>query len=74
MSSSSVPPTQLTQEKIENFFYKVMAELRDENIPILNNFYEIFANIKFEDELVKLDDNEEEEEEEFNIIDDENNK
>lgn len=46
--SSSQP---LTQEKIEFFFYKIMQELRDNNIPILDDFYENFANIKFKDEL-----------------------
>lgn len=64
MSSSNDP---LTQEKIEDFFYKIMSELRDENIPILNDFYENFAGIKFKDELVKPKDDEDEN---FEFIDD----
>lgn len=48
----STKPNVLTQEKIENFFYKVIEELRNDNIPILNNFCENFANIKYEKDII----------------------
>lgn len=41
----------LTQEKIEEFFYIIMEELRKENIPILNDFKEIFDNIEYASDL-----------------------
>ena len=41
----------ITQEQIEFFFYDLIKELRDNNIPILNNFCEKFADYKYEDEL-----------------------
>lgn len=51
----------LTQEKLEEFFFKIIEELRNENIPILNDFSEIFANIKYKDEMIVYKDFEEDE-------------
>lgn len=43
----------ITQEDLFIFFEKMAQELRDENIPILNNLgeNEAFPNIKYRDEV-----------------------
>lgn len=42
--------TELTQEIIEELFYDFIKEMRDQNIPILNDFHEVFAHVKYESE------------------------
>lgn len=37
----------LTQEKIEEFFYDIISELRKQNIPILTDFKDVFGGIKY---------------------------
>ena len=41
----------LTQEDLEEFFYTIMGELRDQNIPILNNFHQRFGDFKYSFEI-----------------------
>jgi hypothetical protein len=41
----------LTQEDLEEFFYTIIGEMRDLNIPILNNFQQRFGDFKYSFEI-----------------------
>jgi Ran GTPase-activating protein (RanGAP) involved in mRNA processing and transport len=42
----------ITQNIIEEFFLKMIEELRKENIPILNNYCDNFKNYQYEQDIV----------------------
>ena len=52
----------LTQNIIEQFFLKIIEELRNENIPILNNYWSNWEDFPYDQDLI---DREEELEEDY---------
>lgn len=41
----------LTQDKIEQFFLKMVEEMRKENIPIMNDYFMDFKDYPYEEEI-----------------------
>jgi len=56
----------ISQEIIEEFFYKMIEELRSENIPILNNYWQNFRDYPYDEEIRKLEENDNKEDIEEN--------
>lgn len=51
----------LTQNIIEQFFLNIIAELREESVPILNDYKEDFKDYPYEDQILLEQDEKEEE-------------
>jgi hypothetical protein len=47
ISSTGSKKIPLTQEIIEEFFYNIISEMRNQNIPILNDFKDVFGGVKY---------------------------
>ena len=58
----------ISQEIVEEFFLKMIEELRDNNIPILNDFWENFRNYPRQEELDKLCEKENENEKNEELV------